>query len=222
MMGRCQATSRVPSVSAPAIRPLGAADASAAGALLGRAFQDNPAYRAILPHLSDGARAAAVGRVKRGFADAAIRWQEAEGTWVDGELAAASLVCAPGQYPPRVAAFLRHARGCISTGPRGAINFFRADLYITRKHLRGPHYYLFVLGVDPAHQRKGLGRQLLASLNARADAARVPCYLETDKPTSVALYESVGYEVTTEEDVPGVPGMHLWTMRRPARSEAAT
>jgi ribosomal protein S18 acetylase RimI-like enzyme len=186
--------------------------------LLGRAFQDNPAYRAMLAHLSDEARAAAVGRVKRGFTDAAIRWQEAEGVWVDGRMAAASLVCAPGQYPPRLGAFLRHARGCLTTGWRGTLSFARADLYITRKHIRGPHYYLFVLGVDPPYQRRGLGRALLASLSARADAAGVPCYLETDKPSSVELYRSAGYEVLTEADVPRVRGLHLWTMRRPARA----
>jgi ribosomal protein S18 acetylase RimI-like enzyme len=205
--------------SADDVRSLSPADAAPAGALLGRAFADNPAYKAILAHLPDEARAAAVGRVKRGFADAAIRWQEGQGVWVDGRLAGASLVCAPRQYPHRFAAFLRHARGCLTTGWRGATNFLRADLYITKKHVKGPHYYLFVLGIDPQFQRRGLGRVLLRSLNDQADAAGVPCYLETDKPTSVELYRSVGYVVLTEEDVPGVRGMHLWTMRRPARGE---
>lgn len=199
------------------VRPLTMADADGAAAILGRAFQANPAYRALLPHISDDARARAVHRVKRGFTDAAIRWQEANAVWVDGSMAGVSLVCAPGQYPPRTAAFLRHARGCMSTGWRGTLNFLRADLYITRKHLRGPHYYLFVLGVDPTFQRRGLGRVLLAALSEKADAAAVPCYLETDKASSVELYGSVGYEVLTEEDVPGVPGMHLWTMKRPIR-----
>ena len=196
------------------VRPLSNPDADAAATLLGRAFQDNPAYRALLPHLSDDARARAVKRVKLGFTEAAIRWQEASAVRVGGALAGVSLVCAPGQYPPRVAAFLRHARGCMTTGWRGSMSFLRADLYITRKHLPGPHYYLFVLGVDPAFQRRGLGRVLLAALSEKADAAGVPCYLETDKPSSVELYRSAGYEVVTEEDVPGVPGMHLWTMKR--------
>jgi ribosomal protein S18 acetylase RimI-like enzyme len=198
------------------LRPLAATDAEQAAAILGRAFQDNPAYRAILAHLPDDARARAVQRVKRGFTDAAIRWQEASAVWVEGSMAGVSLVCAPGQYPPGVAAFLRHARGCMTTGWRGTMNFLRADLYITRKHLRGPHYYLFVLGVDPSFQRRGLGRVLLAALAEKADAAAVPCYLETDKPSSVELYRSAGYEVLTEEDVPGVAGMHMWTMKRPA------
>jgi ribosomal protein S18 acetylase RimI-like enzyme len=196
------------------VSPLERSEVAEAGALLGRAFQDNPAYRALLPHLSDGARAAAVARVKLGFAEAAVRWQQAYGLRMGGRLAAVSLVCAPGQYPVGIGAFLRHARGCMTTGWRGSMNFLRADRFLTKNHVEGPHYYLFVLGVDPAHQRMGLGRRMLASLSAKADAAGVPCYLETDKPTSVALYRSAGYEVLTEGDVPGVPGMHLWRMQR--------
>lgn len=106
----------------------------------------------------------------------------------------------------------------MTTGWRGITSLLRTDAYITRRHVRGPHYYLFVLGVDPELQRRGLGRALLAALSQRADADGLPCYLETDRATSVALYKSVGYEVLTEEDVPRVAGLHLWTMQRPRRS----
>ena len=197
------------------LRPLTLADVDAAGALLGRAFQDNPAYRAILSHLSDDARAAAVARVKTGFTAAAVRHQEAHGIWSDGRLVAVSLTCAPGQYPHRLAAFARHAAGCLTTGWRGIKGFLRVDGYITRRHIREPHHYLFVLGVEPAEQGRELGKALLRSLSDRADAERLPCYLETDKPTSVALYRTAGYVVLTEADVRGVAGLHLWTMRRP-------
>lgn len=197
------------------IRPLTLEDVPDAGALLGRAFCDNPAYRAILPHLSDAERARVVSRVKHGFTAAAVRWQHAHGVWVDGQMAGASLVCAPGEYPHRLSAFLWHAWGCSRLGWRGIVNFVKADAYITKHHVREPHYYLFVLGVDPTYQRLGLGRALLGSLSDRADADGLPSYLETDKPSSVELYRSVGFHVLSEDDVAGVPGMHLWRMRRP-------
>ena len=201
----------------PVVRWLAREDVAAAGALLGRAFQDNPVYRAIFAHLDDAARARAVGRMKLAFTDAAVRWQEAEGIWVDGQLAGASLICAPGQYPHRLAAFLRHARGTFGMGWRSIGQLLRADAYIRSRHTHVPHYYLFVLGIDPARQRQGLGRALLRSLAARADGHRVSAYLETDRLTSVALYRSFGFEVNTEEDVSAVPGMHVWTMTRPAK-----
>jgi ribosomal protein S18 acetylase RimI-like enzyme len=201
----------------PDIRPLANADVEPAGALLGRAFADNPAYRAIFRHLPDERRAKVVGRVKRGFTAAAVSWQEAHGIWEGGTLAGASLVCAPGQYPHGFLAFQRHAAGCLTAGWRGIRNLLLADGYIRRRHIRGPHYYLFVLGIDPSHQKRGLGRALLGALSERADAASLPCYLETDKPSSVELYRSAGYAVLTEEDVPRIPGMHMWTMCRPAK-----
>ena len=202
----------------PDIRPLTLADVDAAGALLGRAFRDNPAYRAILSHLSDDARAVAVARVKRGFTAAAVRFQDARAIWVDGHMAGVSLVCAPGQYPHRPQAFAYQATGCLKTGWRGIKNFLRTDAYIRKRHISEVHYYLFVLGVEPAVQGRGLGKALVRSLSDRADADQLPCYLETDKPTSVELYQSAGYVVLTEEDVPGIAGLHMWTMRRPARS----
>jgi ribosomal protein S18 acetylase RimI-like enzyme len=204
-----------PDVRGRVVRPLVRDDVAAAGALLGRAFQDNPVYRAIFSHLDDAGRARAVGRMKLAFTDAAVRWQEAEGIWVDGELAGVSLVCAPGQYPHRLSVFLRHARGTLGMGWRSIRQLLRMDAYIRSRHFRGPHYYLFVLGIEPARQRQGLGRDLLRSLAARVDGHLVSAYLETDQATSVALYRSVGFEVDTEEDVGTIPGLHMWTMTRP-------
>jgi ribosomal protein S18 acetylase RimI-like enzyme len=207
-----------PSVATRVVRPLTRSDVVPAGALLGRAFRDNPVYRAIFAHLGDRARARAVASMKLAFTDAAVRWQEAEGVWVDGQLGGVSLVCAPGQYPHAVGAFLRHAQGALGVDLRSVVHLLRADAYVRSRHLRGPHYYLFVLGVDPPRQRQGLGRELLRSLASRADARKVPAYLETDKATSVALYRSAGFEVNAEEDVATVPGMHMWLMTRPAKT----
>lgn len=212
---------RPPAVGGADIRPLTLGDVDAVGALLGRAFSDNPAYRAILAHLTDEARATAVAHVKHGFTSAAVRYQEAHGIWHDGVLAGASLVCAPGQYPHGLFAFAHHAAGCLTTGWRGLRSLLRTDAYISKRHVREPHFYLFVLGVEPHAQGRGLGKALLRALNARADERGLPCYLETDRRTSVQLYESVGYVVVTEEDVPGVPGLHMWTMRRPGKNEPA-
>ena len=55
---------------------------------------------------------------------------------------------------------------------------------------------------------------MLRELNARADAVRAPCYLETEKAINVRLYESVGYRVLTDERISGLGDVRMWTMRR--------
>lgn len=195
------------------LRPLAFADARAAAAVLGRAFVDSPGYAAIFAHFSAERRLAAVTHMKRGFVEAAIRHHEATGVFVDGVLAGVSLVQPPGTYPTSLRAKAWQARGAPFAGVRGVVRLLRVEAYTDSVHLRAPHYYLFVLGVDTAFQGKGLGKQLLAVLAAKADARGVLAYLETDKEINVKLYRSAGYEVVTDEKVRGV-GFRMWTMKR--------
>lgn len=198
-------------------RPITRAQVDEVAAVLGRAFVDNPAYRAILASFSDEARLRAVERIKRGFTRAAVDHQVAEAIHRDGRIAGASLVCDPGQYPPTLLAKIRQASGCATLGPRAIRNLLVIDSVMSKRHLKEPHFYLFVLGVDPAFQGRGIGKALLHRLNARADAAGRPCFLETDKETSVRLYESVGYEVVGEERVAKLDGARFWFMKRATR-----
>jgi ribosomal protein S18 acetylase RimI-like enzyme len=201
------------------VRPVARGDVAAVGDLLGRAFADNPAYLAILAHLSDAKRALAVKRIKRGFTRAAVSGGQAEAVWVEGKPAAAALCFAPGQYPVSIAAYLWRASGCLGVGPLGLWRLLRSDAYLSARHLREPHHYLFVLGAEPAQQGRGLGGALLRRLSARADADQVACYLETDKEQNLRIYEAHGYRVLTDELVRGVPGLRFWTMRRPSSTE---
>jgi ribosomal protein S18 acetylase RimI-like enzyme len=197
------------------IRPLERHQARDAAAVLGRAFAESPAYLAALSHLAGPRRDAALERVKRGFVEAAVRYHEAESIWVGQQLAGVSLILAPGQYPPTLRAEAWQASGCATTGARGIASFIRFRTHNAKHHITEPHYYLFVLGVDPAFQGRGLGRALLAKLHERVDARQVPAYLETDTTRNVRLYESVGYSVLTDGGVAGLPGLRFWTMRRP-------
>ena len=80
-----------------------------------------------------------------------------------------------------------------------------------------PHWYLSTLGVDPPRQGQGVGSALLRPVLARADAAGLPCYLETDKARNVPFYQKHGFEVVEEGVLPGDGGYRYWTMKRPAR-----
>ena len=182
--------------------------------MLGRAFGDNPGYLAILPFLSDEERHRAVERSIRGFVQAAVRHHVAECIVHDGRVAAGMLACEPGQYPAAWRPKLWQASGTVATGPRGWRNFLTYDAFTARHHGREPHFYLFMLGVEPDLQGRGLGKTLLRRLNARADRAGLPCFLETDRETSVALYRSVGYEVVADETCAALGELRMRFMRR--------
>ena len=76
-----------------------------------------------------------------------------------------------------------------------------------------PHWYLSILGVDPDHQGKGIGRTLLEPVFSRADASGTRCYLETFTEVNVSFYQRIGFEVLTADTIPRIH-LPFWTMCR--------
>ena len=56
------------------------------------------------------------------------------------------------------------------------------------------HCYLQLIGVDPAHQGKGIGSALLSQILNDCDAQRLPAYLEATSPRNLPLYKRHGFE----------------------------
>jgi ribosomal protein S18 acetylase RimI-like enzyme len=83
-------------------------------------------------------------------------------------------------------------------------------------HPHEPHWYLAIIGVDAAHQGKGLGAKLLQGALKRCDEEGLPAYLESSNPANLSLYERHGFRVTGEIRGDGTPPM--FPMLRPARS----
>jgi len=61
-------------------------------------------------------------------------------------------------------------------------------------HPSEPHWYLPLIGVDPAHQGKGHGDALMSYALARCDRDQVPAYLESSNPRNIPLYRRHGFE----------------------------
>ena len=55
-------------------------------------------------------------------------------------------------------------------------------------HPHEPHWYLPLIGVDPAHFGEGHGDALMSHALARCDRERVPAYLESTNPRNISLY----------------------------------
>ena len=80
------------------------------------------------------------------------------------------------------------------------------------RHPATPHWYLPMVGVEPARQGRGLGSALIRPVLERCDRTGVPAYLEATTPRSRALYERLGFRVTATIREGGCPP--LWCMLR--------
>lgn len=154
--------------------------------ITGFLLQTGPHYRERLARffsLLMGARVALgmpvlVGRDAAGIRGAAMGYSTVEPTWPD-DLAQAwdrFEQATPGMSE-RMATYGEIAEKCMPTEP---------------------HYYLGVIGVDPAVHGRGLGAQLLESFCDLSAADRLSCgvYLETANPSNVRFYERARFEVT--------------------------
>jgi len=72
-------------------------------------------------------------------------------------------------------------------------------------HPKEPHWHLAFIGVDPAHQGRGIGAALLSHTLARVDEHHLHAYLESSNPANIPLYRRHGFEVIREIRVGGSP-----------------
>ena len=61
-------------------------------------------------------------------------------------------------------------------------------------HPEEPHWYLPLIGVDPAHQGNGLGEALMTYALQQCDREHMPAYLESTNPRNISLYQRHGFE----------------------------
>ena len=86
----------------------------------------------------------------------------------------------------------------------------RGDLFavfeqMAKYHPSEPHWYLPLIGVDPAHQGKGCGAALMTYALQECDRHHSPAYLESTNPRNVSLYRRHGFEVLGTIQVGGSP-----------------
>ncbi|MGH2903347.1 MAG: GNAT family N-acetyltransferase, partial [Solirubrobacteraceae bacterium] len=84
----------------------------------------------------------------------------------------------------------------------------------------GMHYYVRDVGVLPSMQGRGLGSALMGPTLERCDRERLPAYLEASSERSAALYERLGFRVTSVLRVGSCPPLRL--MLRDPQATSAT
>lgn len=173
---------------------------------LSLAFQEDPAVSWIFPEGADRQK-----RLPRMF-----------GLFAPGDMASGMALRSPGdevctlwQAPntPHLSrlGMLRLAFPLLRAFGGSTLRAMAVGDAIDAHHPSHPFWYLHYAGVRPEHQGKGWGGAAIRAGIARARADGQPVYLETATLSNVALYQSLGFRVTGEWDVPK-GGPHFWSM----------
>ena len=196
-----------------AVRKATYADVEALGDVLARAFEDDPVLEWLVP---PGAPRR-MERLARMFAvTLRERYLRHDEVWTTPDLAGAALWSSPGAWKLTLGQILRTSpvmasilRSRLPLGLRGLT-------LVDRHHPHEPHYYLGVLGADPARQRGGVGTALIQPVLGRCDEEGIGAYLESSKPDNVPYYRRFGFEVREELTLPkGPPTWLMWRDPRP-------
>lgn len=84
------------------------------------------------------------------------------------------------------------------------------------KNAASPHWYLFMIGVDPEYHGKGFASRLINPMLERIDREHLPCYLETTEKIYVPMYEHFGFKIVEFNNLSETP-IGFWAMLREAR-----
>lgn len=168
--------------------PVAAADRSAALATLVLAFAADPVERWLYPDAQQ--YLACFPEFLAAFGGRAF---DSQTVWSLRDYSAVALWLPPGQEADGEA-IVDVLAGSVE--PAQHDDMFAVLGQMDEAHPADPHWYLPWLGVDPARQGRGLGRELLTSCLRVVDESHLPAYLETPNPRTVSLYERLGFEVT--------------------------
>jgi GNAT superfamily N-acetyltransferase len=193
---------------------LGEEQVAASGAVLARAFADDPLFTHALPDPVERERL---------LVPLMMAWTRYGLLYGEVDVTAGRVEASAIWLPPaavirtaerRERAGVTAAMDAFSDGARARLDAMVGHIGRIREAVQSvPHWYLMFIGVDPARQGLGLGGLLLRAGLARVDRDGVECQLFTWGPRNVPLYQRYGFEVSVDEDIPGT-GPHFWFMRR--------
>jgi ribosomal protein S18 acetylase RimI-like enzyme len=192
------------------VRPLGPAHHREAARIITDALLHDPGWLAVGPRRT-GHRRFVAERYHRAALRVTARYGgPIYGAFRDDRLAGVAVTFPPGAYPPPRSAEARYALSFLAAGPGPIVRGLKTGAVQEQGHPEDEHVYLWFLAVDPAHQRGGIGRALLARVYEDANA---PVYLDTSNPDNVPYYASAGFEEIGRGMLPRSTPM--WFMRRP-------
>jgi GNAT superfamily N-acetyltransferase len=165
-----------------------------------RAFSGSPG--GVGPWVQNMVYRSAVGRIASGIPVPIVRAE-------DRIVAGANLKLPSWEMLPELTGwfetFIR------SAGPVAADFFPRFLDQVMESGLPDPHAYLIMIGVDPAHQGRGVGKSIIEDAARRAkEAGCLGLGLDTQDEKNVQIYRSCGFEVVDRRQVDDLPIWIMW------------
>lgn len=170
-----------------AVRSASRDDESAVSAVIALAFATDPmarwslrdaqTYLAVMPNLI------------RAFGAAAY---DSDSAYVSDDFGGAALWLPPG-VEPDIETLERLIR--MNADPAILSDVDAIFDAMARYHPKVPHWYLPLIGADPARQGQGIGSALMHHALARCDREGAAAYLESSNPRNIPLYQRHGFEI---------------------------
>jgi ribosomal protein S18 acetylase RimI-like enzyme len=165
--------------------------------LIVRAFRSDPPSRWIYPDLDQ--YDAVFPRFVRAFGGTAFEY----GTvYSVDDFRGAALWLPPGAHPDEEALSSLLEQTVPERFQDDAFSLFEQ---MSLFHPGEPHWYLPLIGIDPAYHRQGYGAALLRHTLAECDRDRLPAYLEASSLESIPLYERHGFRALSTIQVGSSP-----------------
>ena len=196
----------------PSVTRAAMEDAPALARTLARAFANDPVSAWFFPREADRPQ-----RLLRAYERVFLRRiaLPRDATFTVAGHAGVAMWLPPGQAQLGALEQLRMLPAMAGAMGRDLPRALRGMSAMDAGHPHEPHWYLWLLGVDPQRQGEGLGGRLLAEVLERCDRDRLPAYLEATTPRNRELYLRHGFEDRGELRLPD-DGPRLWPMWREA------
>ena len=170
---------------APEVRTATSTEADQCVATIVLAFSNDPASRWVFadPHVYFET----FPRFVRAFGGKAFDHGSAH--HIGGSAAALWI---PPDVDPDEEALMALVESAVADGERESV--FGVFEQMAQFHPKQPHWYLPLIGTDPAQQGNGYGSALLGHALAICDQQNMPAYLEATSARSARLYQRHGFE----------------------------